>query len=200
MRKNYYKLRREQGLCGRCGKVKSEKPLCEECSNKDKENRTGRKDYLKKQGKCVNCGREEATKGFLCLECWGIHKDRNKKYYEKNKERFRIYDKELKEKWLKDGLCQYCGINKRRKGKKICEKCSKKYSAYSMRKYEKRRSIYNKHLEWRDQKKCTCCGDPNLVPGKNTCPKCYLRILNTLEQTRERRNTNHIWKLMSIKF
>ena len=73
-----YKQRREQGLCGECGKRNAEegKSRCRICLNKNAEthrkrkyNQVNIKEYRKENGLCYFCGETVDTKFQICQKC-----------------------------------------------------------------------------------------------------------------------------------
>ena len=74
-----YKQRREQGICGECGKRKAEegKSRCRICLDKNAEiHRRKRqekgsvKEYRKENGLCFYCGEKADTKSQVCQKCY----------------------------------------------------------------------------------------------------------------------------------
>lgn len=69
-----------------------------------------KRDEAREKGLCIICKQKKATHGEKCYECYLRQKRHDKK---KNKH--------LREYWLENGLCYYCGA-KTIQGKKVCEK------------------------------------------------------------------------------
>lgn len=68
------------------------------------------RDEAKEKGLCIICRKEKATHGSKCKKCY-----LRQKRYDRKK------NKGLREYWLENGLCYFCGA-KCIEGKKVCEK------------------------------------------------------------------------------
>lgn len=86
---NQYKKRKTEKKCCSCDGKVTKGTTCEQCKLKKKNDRENRK----VQGLCVTCGKQAATNGLKCIQCY--------KTYVKN-----VAFK--KEKRVIQGLCAYC--------------------------------------------------------------------------------------------
>lgn len=121
-------LRKELGLCPRCGKVElwGDEKVCLECSARDYENtmRTREKEHYNQvhrewskrthqemieKGICTRCRKRKADYGFKTC---GVCRDKTRKRY---------IPQNTRQERVSKGLCFFCD-NPTKKGYKVCEK------------------------------------------------------------------------------
>ena len=130
----YYRKRRENGLCPRCGKPMDRNGyLCSKCLEKDREYRRENRKFCRENKICPVCQKEKLFGDEKqCASCRAYNYD----YHRKNpvsKEKRRIYNATFRERQNKlyqkrvaNGICTRCGKFKAALGKKKCALCLEK--------------------------------------------------------------------------
>ena len=122
--------RKENGLCGDCGKpTKDNKARCKVCLARRKDNNLQRQNHRKKNGLCIRCGIKVGEGTPHCPGCM---------------EKRRVWENDRMARRRKDGKCPYC-IEGRAlvDGKGTCQSC-----------LDKREKSY---IECRTNGVCTTC-------------------------------------------
>ena len=148
----FYKKRKENGLCPRCGKqLDREGHYCSECNTKHNKYVKETREFLRKQGMCPVCGKEKLFGDEKqCISCRQKAYDRRKPLTEEQKKRYSVRFNEQRKSLYKErsenGICTRCGKYKAEKGKKKCRICLDKdaethrkrtYNKKSTREYRK---------------------------------------------------------------
>lgn len=102
--KEHRRLRKEKGLCQRCGTPVSGRVLCEECNNKL---RAIRKEKRKAGGYCNRCSAK--CDGYVCDKCRPMYL----------KEQI-----EFKRRRFEKGLCARCGVDMEGESGTECPNCA----------------------------------------------------------------------------
>lgn len=196
-----YNLRKEQGICVRCGKNESvaNKTMCISCSEKLSALKKENKKYFAKLGLCTICGKNEAEpKKKACYECLGREQDR---YYEQkasgtyNKQKANTEIKrKITEERRSKGMCYRCG---KRKADRLCEMCKAK-----AKRYRDRNKSNLDRSEWVSYGFCYCCGKNKLYKDYKVCEPCYNVRLSTIPKMLAGMNmeTNYFRKLNDTYF
>lgn len=190
----FYKTRKENGLCPRCGKsLDREGHYCSECLGKvQKYHNENRKFYIENH-LCTECGKNKVPDGErICPECRAKRENRRKPLTDeqktRHKEDFRRQQRNLYAERSENGICTRCGKRKSMPGKKKCGICLAKDAEIHRRKYMDRPNIkeYRKknHL-------CYFCGNPIDIPHKNICSACQKHFKELAEQ---RHHDNKSWR------
>lgn len=69
-----YEVLRSAGLCGQCGKVKSEKCLCDECMHRLRTREKNRRASRLALGLCADCGKRPHFGYSRCARCAAKHR------------------------------------------------------------------------------------------------------------------------------
>ncbi|MFR3727696.1 hypothetical protein [Lacrimispora sp.] len=191
-----YHLRREQGLCPRCGKNNAtpEKSMCPTCRENFNRKRRENSKYLKKIGICVRCGKNKSEPNkTLCMECIGAESD---KYHNKSKDLSSVV--KIKERYRKrnlmnmrrvSGLCYRCGKHKVSSGE-MCSSCKAYLKQY---RYKNRADI--ERSEWPNYGICYLCGKAPIMKGKKVCASCYKVRMRTIPTMLANQNNEYFRKL-----
>lgn len=154
-------LRKEQGLCSRCGKPVTKGTICDECKEYHREVRN----TFAKYGLCTRCGKnpifgDERT----CPECRADRSVINAKYRALHREEINSRERELNKIRYKErkeqGICTRCGKNKASNGKFTCIPCREKNN-------KQKRLTYVKILVDRPNR-CRYCNNDS-APGYKVC-------------------------------
>lgn len=136
--KEKYHLRKEKGLCTRCGKDRGNSTtlLCDSC----KEYYKGDRELKLSLKICPTCGRNPIRgKERTCFECLDKTRVQQKGYREKNKETLnakkRVYGKKRTKNLREQGLCTKCGKRKVIDGHITCPICRQKATFYGRMRY-----------------------------------------------------------------
>lgn len=139
--KEKYRIRKEKGLCTRCGgdRGTSTTLICDKC----KEYFKGDRELKLKLQICPICGKNPIRGNEkTCFECLDKAKVKQKEYREKNKDilyaKKRAYFKNRTVKLREQGLCTKCGKRKPSSGRATCPICSEKASYYGRMRYIRR--------------------------------------------------------------
>lgn len=194
-----YHLKREQGICPRCGKINTtpEKSMCPSCRDKFNQGRREKILYLKKIGMCVRCGKNKAEPNkTLCLECIGAESD---KYLNTPKcITTKIKDRQKKRDLIATrralGLCYRCGKRKVDSGG-MCGSCK----AYLKRYRDKNRADIERS-EWTSYGICYLCGKAPIMKGKKVCASCYEVRMRTVPAMLANQNNEYFRKLNMAAF
>lgn len=129
------------GLCSRCGKYKvfGDEKMCPECRARDAEyhakryedpeqkkqmiqavikTKNKRKEYRRKQGLCIECGRRKPKEGIATCSICRERINRQK--------RARYQGATLRKQWVADGKCYLCG-DECEKGYQVCREHHQMY-------------------------------------------------------------------------
>lgn len=154
-------LRKEQGLCSRCGKTVTKGTVCDDCKQYAKDVRKMYASY----GLCTRCHKNHVYgNDKTCSECRVNTSLVNAKYREahrdeinkRGRELYKIHYEERKAK----GICTRCGKNKASKGKFTCTKCREKNN-------QQKRLSYVKILVDKPNR-CRYCNNDS-APGYKVC-------------------------------
>ena len=140
--KAIYKARKEAGICVRCGKAQARKGgvVCAQCEAdiaewhyakkaqltpeereaylaRERNRSRARRDRLKAQGLCIDCGKRPADGGKI--RCNICSSKRSQKVHER-----KVKNGQLKQ-YRERGLCLFCGAE-REPGKMYCPECMEK--------------------------------------------------------------------------
>ena len=173
-----YRLRQENGLCGRCGrKLDNDLKTCSRClemyrarwhdpekMEREKErvrhNHAERRRRFSEQNLCQICGKEPPKDGHSkCEECLV---------------RYRQYRTAQRTRQKEQGVCQYCGARPRVEGRTWCERCREKRNARTRKVRLVRRDTPvnpdesdDDGLPW-----CTACDDDYSYDDSGLCERC----------------------------
>ena len=128
MRKKYYDIYKELGICTYCGKNKAmeNRVLCPDCLEKDSArpktyDKERKRQYSKRKkelcdafGVCTSCMTRDKYKGSQCIDCYT---KRMRKYREKQAKEGKL----PRNLWSEYGLCSHCG-EPAVEGHKLCSK------------------------------------------------------------------------------
>ena len=150
--KRRHELRRKQGLCIYCpNKSIHGKPVCSECSDKQK----ARRRKMAAAGVCVQCG-NDSLNTKLCSICSQKQSKSAKKTREIRKN---------------NGLCVFCG-DTAAQGRTLCDK-------HLLNLKERSRLMREQRMEAGLCQRCGGEAVPNAVRLKTSyCEECYLKILS----------------------
>ena len=176
LQKKLYDKRRARLQCLWCGKpLDREGSLCQACCDRCNTDSKERRKYLKKIGRCTKCGQNKATNGFAtCNSCREKAARKARENRQNNTEAantVRAYQKALRDKRRKEGLCTECGKNVPEKGFARCNECRKRQRRYRKTYYTKYQ-LSDRYL-WKSQGKCSRCGSDDIHEGTSLCEKCY---------------------------
>ena len=124
----------------------------------------------KDKGICYECRKPLDRKGTVCKACL---------------EKKRIYDKQVRQWYLDNGMCPRCHKNKLYDGRKVCEECKAANYISQKKRYEHHREEYNaKHREYKRvhyQQRikdgiCGRCGKRKADEGFKTCSVCRKKM------------------------
>ena len=133
----FYKKRKDNGLCPRCGKqLDREGHYCSECNAKHNKYVKETRAFLRKQGMCPVCGKEKLFGDEKqCISCRQKAYERRKPLTDEQKEqysnRFKKQQKTLYTERAEKGICTRCGKRKASAGKKKATVSYKKVSGIS---------------------------------------------------------------------
>ena len=143
---NYYKIRKEKGLCGMCGKNKPEqgKAMCEACNIKNRANVQKQKQIRRELGLCPTCGQVELWGDEKnCPECRAMILNSTERTREKYKGRYVEKQRESAKiryrKRLEDGICVICGKRPLIYNRTFCYICQQK----AHRRYLQKKGLVN---------------------------------------------------------
>lgn len=192
--KNFYKKRKENGLCPRCGKKLDRKGhYCSECLAKINQYNRETREFCRQNHICTECRKERVYgKDKLCSECRAKKvkyskniTDEQKDNYSKN---FKENQKKLYRQRAELGLCTKCGKRKALNGKKKCPICLQKDAEVHRRKYLDRPNI----KEYRQANGlCYFCGKPIDRISGQLCQACWE---SCKENGMKSKSRNEYWK------
>lgn len=170
----FYRNRKENGLCPRCGKVLDrEGHYCQECLLKVREENRKARAFAKSMGFCPECRKEKLFGDEkMCITC-RIKKEKYKKPLPEEKriaqnKAFREKQKALYHQRIEQGLCGTCGKRKKVDGKSRCGICLEKNAEVKRRNQLKKINI----KEYRKANGlCYFCGE-KVDTNLQSCQKC----------------------------
>lgn len=180
---NFYKRRKENGLCPVCGKkMDREGHYCTECLEKNRKYRRENRDFYRKNHICTQCGKKNVYgDDKICFECRVKYDSRRKPRTDVQKENFRKQQNDLYQQRVKEGICTRCGKTKAVSGKKKCASCLFKDREVHRKQSAKKINI----KEYRKKNRlCYYCGEPIDLDSGQLCSKC-------IEICRQNRAKNH---------
>lgn len=130
--KERYQMRKENGLCPRCGKNRNNNgKYCTDCQTYYRE----RRKELLAMKICPQCGREKLYGNEkACLDCTLRRIKKDEKKRKEHREEIRQFNKEYyhrkHEERIANGLCTRCGKKKGDDGRKMCPMCRYKKLNY----------------------------------------------------------------------
>lgn len=193
---NFYKRRKENGLCPKCGKkLDRDGYYCAECLIKAREYVRETREFCRKNHICTECGKERVYgEDKICFECRAKkNKYRTKITEEQRRKRndnFRKQQAELYKKRSAQAICTRCGKRKAAEGKKKCVICLQKDAEAHRKKY------FNKPNEKeyrRENHLCYFCGGEIEDETKNVCNACSEKR----KEDRAKASTNRYWALQN---
>ena len=184
--KEQYKYRKENGICVRCGKRKSEngKTRCLECKEKANKSNMDTYYFFKKIGMCVICCKEKADQGYVtCLSCRMEKRERDKRYLskEENSERRKEYLKNRYRILKENSRCVSCG--KSIENHTLCDKCYKKYFIRQRVKRSHNTGIIRS--ERPNYGECYICGGKLSEESKKLCDRCLENARKAIRKANE---------------
>lgn len=186
---NRYNLRKEQGLCVTCGKVKpvEGKTQCQACKDRNANYQKKSRKMFDELGLCVRCGKEKQAIGFkMCPECIEKSNEINRK----SVRRTGGLEKKYKHR-KKKGICVSCG-NPAAEGRVRCESCIEKHKAYQ-KKYELKKKFGKASRSDRySLGLCYLCGNP-LDTDKRFCSKCCDMAIKNVKSNWKKDYSQHTW-------
>ncbi|KKK99417.1 hypothetical protein LCGC14_2632970 [marine sediment metagenome] len=176
--REFYRAKKEQGLCGKCNSVNlGNTLLCVECTKKQSRSQQDRRIKYKEAHMCVVCGSKLSNTDTI--ECQTCILKRQATWEDKADSRY-MEDK-----------CGRCGKKPPQYGMKTCRACldksalyHKKYRDKIISERKKRKLLIFDHYG----NKCTCCGEnhPLLLNVDH--------INNDAKQKNHRNNTDMFYK------
>lgn len=166
--REWYKRRKESGLCPCCGKtLDREGHYCTKCLEKVRKYKQENVDFYRKNHLCTECGKVKVPKTQrICPECLAKRDKYRKPLDEKGKARIRKYNHEQYDARSENGICTRCGKRKAAVGKKKCEICLAK-NAEQHRLSRKPQKVGVKEYRITNHL-CLWCGKPS-QKGKKLC-------------------------------
>ena len=171
----FYKRRKENGLCPRCGKpLDREGYYCSECLEKVRVYHRENREFYRKNHLCTECGKNSVPEEErICPECRAKRQKIRKPLTEDQKTRYREHFRKQQKSLYKErsdaGICTRCGKRKAMPGKKKCGICLAKDAEMHRKKYMDSLNI----KEYRKQNHlCYFCDDKIDIPMSNICSKC----------------------------
>lgn len=191
---NFYKNRKENGLCPRCGKILDRKGhYCSGCLDKVNQYRRESRKFYREHGICPVCGKEKLIGSEKqCILCRQKLYEQRKPLTDEQKERYsnrlKKQQKSLYGERSEKGICTKCGKRIAEEGKKKCRICLNKDAEIHRRRRQDKINI----KEYRKENHlCYYCGGEIDVKNGNLCSKC-------LEKCRENgtksQSTNQYWE------
>ena len=186
----FYKRRKENGLCPRCGKpLDREGYYCSECLEKVRVYHRENREFYRKNHLCTECGKNSVPEEErICPECRAKRANLRKSHTDEQKKMFREKQNSLYMERVEQGICTRCGKRKAISGKKKCGICLAKDAEIHRKKYADRPNI----REYRKENNlCYFCGDPIDLHMSNTCSKCREKFKKIAS---ERTHDNDYWR------
>lgn len=176
----FYKNRRNNGLCPRCGKKLDRKGhYCSECLKKVSQYNRENKKFYRDNGICPVCRKEKVFGDEKqCISCRQKAYERRKPLTDEQKERygshFRKQQNSLYRERAENGICTRCGKRTAEKGKKKCRICLDKDAEIHRKLLYKR----NKIREYREENNlCYYCGQKVESLNGRLCHSCRERCV-----------------------
>lgn len=186
----FYKRRKENGLCPRCGKpLDREGYYCSECLEKVRVYHRENREFYRKNHLCTECGKNSVPEEErICPECRAKRANLRKSHTDEQKKMFREKQNSLYMERVEQGICTRCGKRKAISGKKKCGICLAKDAEIHRKKYADRPNI----REYRKENNlCYFCGDPIDLHMSNTCSKCREKFKKIAS---EKTHDNDYWR------
>lgn len=154
------------------------------------------REKMKKEGRCLYCGKEDAYTIIGRVRCFDCsEKERIRKIQYRNdpdkSEKERIKRIRRKGNWIEDGKCPLCG--RKNTGRyKYCQYCRAK---------DKRRKQKNRENKsfTRGTTLCWQCNKEKPIEGKKLCAECYKVALRNIEIANKARMKKRIYPYWSGK-
>lgn len=193
LRARYYRSRKDNGFCPRCGKpLDRDGHYCSLCLEKNRIYRQENRDFFRENHLCTECGKNKVPDGErICPECrakrmsWIKITEEQKIRYAL---RFRSQQKNLYQQRVEGGICTRCGKRKALSGKKKCGICLEKDAEVHRRKRMEKGNIRTFRAE---NHLCYFCGNEIDLPSGNICSKCQEKFI---ENGRKYGRKNTYWK------
>lgn len=162
-------------------------------------------DYYKSHGICVDCGQENAKRGYV--RCWRCLINRRELQAERkaewSDEKRNAINKQSNEWWAnarkerkENGLCPRCGGERKDKKFVMCEKCRAKHNRQRANK-RRENGVLSDDLRG-DGLFCNVCLKPVEHEGDKLCGRCKANSVRTIAVARSARNTaDHPWRQLS---
>ncbi len=150
--RQFYKSRKELGLCIKCHRKNSRDTLlCLTCASFAKRRQKDRRVLAKKDFLCVSCGQSTDGQRTECEKCWT---KRNDRFFS------------LSSTAYLEGKCGQCLRNTAKDGLKTCSEClEKSRQHYKKKKHQIQKKNKDLKLLIFDHygHKCACCGENNTL-------------------------------------
>lgn len=171
---NFYKRRKENGLCPRCGKkLDREGHYCSECLVKIRKYTSENRKFYRENHICTECGKNNVYgNDKICFECRAKKNNRRKPLNDKQKEDAKKRQRDLHAKRIEQGICTRCGKRKAVPNRKKCQICLTK-DMEQQRKIRERKGNIKKYR--RKNNLCYHCGNPIDAEKGQLCKKCLER-------------------------
>lgn len=172
-----YRMRKEKGLCPRCGKPNdSGFSICEKCREEDRITYH----WYESHGFCPNCHHESAPNHKLCAVCLVKESERNTKRRSQMTEDQKIRRTEsieqTRRKHIEQGVCAKCWKHPSWDGRQLCYECTLKQ--------RRRNNAHKRKYDYKDPNGCFRCGK-TCVKGKRLCPEHYKISCDNIKKARE---------------
>ena len=139
-----FRSRRANGMCGRCGKVPSEKARCSTCREKHSTSKKACYKRKRESNRCTKCNNEHEVKGGRCKTCREKASKSRKASYKRKRD---------------SNVCWGCSKTHEEKGV-YCKTCREK----DRERYKPCRDIW---MAWK-HKVCACgCSDWRVIGASN---------------------------------
>lgn len=170
-----YKLKKENGLCPKCGKpLDREGHYCSECLKKTNLYRKENRNFYRENHLCTECGKVKVFgEDRVCPECRAKREFWRKPLTGEQKERYGLHIKSqqrmIYHERSENGICTRCGKRKDVTGKKKCAICLEKDAEQHRKKHM---DIPNIKQYRKENHLCYFCGNEIDLPSGNICSKC----------------------------
>lgn len=179
----FYLRRKENGLCPRCGEeMDREGHFCSKCLAKVREYQRENRTFYRANRICYACGKNKLIGDEKrCPECVAKWYGYYRKYqenmsdeeHEKQLERYRVVNKNRRDRLASAGVCPKCGKRKIEQGKKKCRICLN-YDAEHARQYRQKKGLVSEYR--RENHLCVRCGGEITKPDSKICEECREKI------------------------
>ena len=190
----FYKNRKDNGLCPRCGKLLDrEGHYCSDCLEKVNEYKRENREFYRENGICPVCGKEKLFGDEKqCISCRQKAYERRKPLTDEKKEqysnRFKKQQKTLYTERAEKGICTRCGKRKASAGKKKCGICLDKDAEIHRKRTYRKKSV----REYRKENHlCYYCGNEIDRKTGQICQSCWERCRKYGEKSTSR---NEYWE------